>query len=882
MLRPLGLLLVVSGTLSAQATPPTGAAPAGAQGAPQGAAQGANAQRPTLRPFAEVTRGAEHRAGYFDTYQKDDKVWIAVPRERFGQDFLMEMKLAQGIGANGLFGGTMLSLFEANVMMLERRGEQVFLLQQPHRFTGGRDTAVARAVALSFGPSVVETGRIESFREDSAALIDVTNWFVSDLSGIGQRVRFAVATGPGQPPPVPFDRPRSYVESVKSFPRNTNIRARLTFRPNNPVGFASVPDGRYISLSVHYTLAALPEVPMTPRHGDDRVGNFLTVHKDFSQDDSTFFVRMVNRWRLERGEAAGDKWRPRNPIRYYIDHTVPARYRAAMKAGVEAWRPAFEAAGWVDAIFALDLPTDADPDDIRYATLRWNTSDQPGYGAIGPSTVDPRTGEILDADMLYEANMFANYKNNWRRLASPVTAADAFEQALGVGPFEMRSDRHELAGFIEAFEAQGATLRAALIARGDLGPGDPVPDEFVMQAVKWVTMHEVGHTLGLQHNFRSSASTPNAQLHERAFADADGLYSSVMEYPGVNVAAAGRPNGYFYTPGVGSYDRWAISYAYTHDGAEAARIARQAADRRHLYGTNAESGGAGALDPSINTYDLGDDPLAWGRERSALIRGIINDLPRHVLSDNESPFAVTAAYSALMTEYARAMAPAVKYVGGAYINRDHAGDPNARPPFAAIPRAKQLEALQLLVEGVFARNALAVPPAVLQQMGSNRWFHFGSTTTFNGRLDYPYHEATLGFQTSVLGQLLQPLRLGMIRDGETRYGAANMVTIPELFSTITRAVWSEAWTAASVSNADAVRRDLQRAYLDQMTSLVVRPAARTPADARSVARRTLRDLDRRLAAAASSGTLNAYMAAHVEESRARIQKALNAGLEAER
>lgn len=875
MHRPLALLLLAAAPLAAQvpanqgATPPSGAPPAGAP------------QRSGMRPFADLVKDAEVRTGFFDTYQKDDKVWLAIPRERFGQDFLMEMKLAQGIGASGLFGGTMLNLFEGNVMTLQRSGDQVFLLQQPHRFTGGRDSAVARAVALSFGPSVVESARIESVRPDSAVLIDVTNWFVSDLSGISMRVRQALASGPGTPPPVPFDRQRSYVESVKSFPRNTNVRARLTFRPPNPVSLPSVADGRYLSLSVHYTLAALPEVPMTPRTGDDRVGNFLTVHKDFSQDDSTFFVRMVNRWRLERGEQVGDKWRPKQPITYYIDHTVPERYRAAMKSGVEAWNAAFEAAGWVGAIRALDLPADADPDDIRYATLRWNTSDQPGYGAIGPSTVDPRTGEVLDADMLYEASMFANYKNNWRRLASPVGAAEAFEQALGVGAFEVQSERHELAGFIQAFEAQGATLRAALIARGELGPGDPVPDAFVMQAVKWVTMHEVGHTLGLQHNFRSSASTPYAQLHDRGFADRDGLYSSVMEYPGVNVAPRGKPAGYFYTPGVGSYDRWAISYAYTDDAAQAQRIARQAADRRHMYGTNAESGGSGALDPSINTYDLGDDPLVWGRERSELLRKIIDELPRHVLTDNASPYEVTAAYQALMSEYARAIAPAVKYIGGAYINRDHAGDPNARPPFAAVPKAKQQEALALIVDRVFDRNALVVSSEVLQQMGSNRWFHFGSSTTFNGRLDFPYHEETLNFQTAVLGQLLQPLRLAMIRDGETRYGAANMVTIPELFTTLTRAVWSEVWTPRA-TNADAVRRDLQRAYLDQMTTLVVKPAPRTPADARAVARRTLRDLDRRLAAAAAAGTMNTYMAAHVDESRARIQKVLSAGLEAER
>ena len=205
MHRPIGLLLVFASALSAQATPPQGAAP------PVPTAQGAAPQRPGPRPFAEVTRGAEHKPGFFDTYEKDDKVWIAVPADRIGKDFLMEMKLAQGIGANGLFGGTMLSLFEANIMTIERRGDQVFLLQKPSRFTGGTDAAVARAVDLTFGPSVIDAAPVASIRGDSAVLIDVTNWFVSDLSGIGQRVRFALATGPGQPPPVPFDRQRSYV-----------------------------------------------------------------------------------------------------------------------------------------------------------------------------------------------------------------------------------------------------------------------------------------------------------------------------------------------------------------------------------------------------------------------------------------------------------------------------------------------------------------------------------------------------------------------------------------------------------------------------------------------------------------------------------------------
>ncbi|HKP29189.1 MAG TPA: zinc-dependent metalloprotease, partial [Gemmatimonadales bacterium] len=868
MLRLILATLVLVTPLSAQQPPAPQAQPA-AQGSPR-----------TLS-FADLTRGATAHTGFLDSYVKGDKLYLVVPASRMGNPFLMESKLAQGIGANGLFGGTMLNLFEANVVTLERKGDQIFLIQQPHRFTADQDAAARKAVELTFSPSVLESAKIESWREDSAAVIDVANWFVSDLSGISQRVRFAAAQGPGVPPPVVFDRQRSYLESVKAFPRNVNVRARVTFRPQNPVGLSSVPDGRYISIAIFYTLAELPTQPMKVRLGDDRVGNFLTAHKDFSQEDSTPYVRLVNRWRLEPAERVGDKYRPVTPITYYIDPNVPEPYRAPMKAGVEAWNAAFEAAGWIGAIRALDLPADADPEDIRYATLRWNVSDQPGYGAIGPSTVDPRTAEILDADILFEGSMFAGFRATWRDAIRTLSASEAFQQALGVGAYEFPDNGSEIAGFGTSFAAQGSLLHAALVARGEIAAGDPVPADYINAAVKWVTMHEVGHSLGLQHNFRSSASTPFAKLHDKAWAEQNGLYSSVMEYPTPNIAPRGKPNGYYYTPGIGSYDRWAISYAYVDDAAAAARLARDVADPRHLYGSNPESGGPGALDPSINVFDLSDDPLAWAKERTALVHGLFATLPKEILTDNRPYYELSAAYQSLAGMYAQAMAPVVKYLGGQYINRDHAGDPNGRPPFENIPIAKQREALAFILDGVFAEDALALPPAVLQKLGSNRWFHWGSTTTWNGRVDFPYHEQVLAFQAAMLDELFQPFRLARIRDGETKFGEAQVVTIPELMNGVTKAVWAESW-GPTLRNTTAIRRDLQRAYLDDLTHIVVRPAPRTPADARSVARMQLRDLDRKLARVSAATALDAYTRAHIEESRARIQKALTAGLEAER
>lgn len=832
--------------------------------------------------FEELTKDAEKAEGYFDLYRKDDKLYLSVPKDRLNEQFLMSYELSRGIGSSFLFGGQMLT-YSGLLVSLESHEGKLFLVEHPARYKAKKGTPEAKAVDLSFGNSVLETAKIEAYNADSTEmLINVYDWFVGDISGISERVGYVVSSTPGRPGRVSLDKSRSHLEKVQAFPENVNIGAKLTFRNAEQGGPRTVPDRRYIPLSLFYTMVKLPEEPMKPRMADDRTGFFMTVHKDFTDDNDAFFRRYANRWRLECDGPAGSDGLcdPKEPIVYYIDHTVPEEYREPMMEGVEAWSEAFEAAGFRNAVQAEMLPDSVMAEDIRYATLRWNTSDQSMYGAIGPSVVDPRTGEILDADILFEANMLMGTKDSYRNVVEPRKAIDRIFNVTDE-EIALMSRGIKTQDYYNELNMQMDLAHSLMVARGDLPADEPVSEEFVNEFMKFVTMHEVGHTLGLRHNFRSSVDTPLDKLYDKEWAKEYGLFNSAMEYPTVNLNPDDpSKDGHYYTPGVGSYDRWVISYGYTPDDEKAADIARQAAKDGHAYGTDEDAWGSTAVDPHVNVYDLGADPLAWGKERAKLLSGMIPRVPEIALADDESYFEATDLFQTYLFQYAGTMAPAVKYIGGQHQYRDHVGDPEGRLPFVPVSKEKQQEALDMLIDYAFNVDAIDLPQEVFQKMGADRWSHWGNSNTYNGRIDYPLHQTLVGIQSSLLQQLFNPVRLSRIRDTEVKFGEENTLTIPELMSQVTKAVWSEVWSSPG-SNITSNRRDLQRVYLDQVIGLLTNAPAGTPADARSVARVQLQELsdklERRMAPPAYG--FDDYTRAHLEESKARIDAALKAGLQ---
>jgi hypothetical protein len=856
-----------------------------------------------FKPWDEILKDTRAVDGLFRMHVKrDNTLFVEVKPSQLDKDFGMGMHFSRGVGVFNVHQG--LPLSDMMLMRWRRSGDKLYLVRMNPRFTAAEGSPMRTSLDGNVGHSVLAAFAIQSEHAETKALVvDATPFFVSDYPNLGEGLKWSYGSRP-----VTFDRDRSFVDRVQGFPKNVEIDAALTYRATDfPTSTSvGVSDYRSIPIGVRYSLIELPEQPMQRRLADARVGHFLDAVRDFSRDrDHTPMVRYVTRWRLEKKDPNAAMSEPVQPIVYYIDHTVPHEYRKYVKEGIEGWNKAFEKAGFKNAIVAKEAPNDStwSAEDMRYSTVRWTAAHQMGY-AIGPSQTDPRTGEILNADVLISSTFVTSWQNSWQNIAGPEGMIEQHRQAERM-LLELPAYQAARMCLAEMGKSHQLGMKFATLAGlGVIDGTGPMPEEFLGDAIRDLVLHEVGHTIGLRHNFKGSSAIPYDKLHDKDFTRKNGLSLSVMDYAPVNLHVDPKRQGHYWNVEVGAYDMWAIQYAYApiyeqspsapfaYSGTLAKtpeaelvglrKIASQASSPLHAYNTDEDAHlGPMAIDPLSNVWDLGSDPMRFARDRAEIVARIKPRIEQRLIADGDSYARLRGAVNGLLFEQVRSLLPVTKTVGGIYFSRDHKGDPEGRPPFTPVSAAKQREAVKLIVDNAFAPGSFKVDPAMLNKMAPNR-FSDWSGGWFAAPIDFPIHATVGSMQQWLLEELLDNGRLARMVDNTVRMpGGAEAYTVAELFSSVGGAIWMELGEGGRAPrNVDSFRRNLQRAHLDQMSRIMlnlrpfpwVQPA---PEDARSLARYELVELGQRIdRALAAGGSIETTTRAHLLESKARIDKAI--------
>ncbi|MGV3761105.1 zinc-dependent metalloprotease [Parapedobacter sp.] len=802
---------------------------------------------------------------------------LYVTKEQLDKDFIYQ-SFSMG-GPTSLFLNENM-IRDTWLFSIRKNHDKIEFLRKNTAFYYDPTNPVSKAANADVAETIFHSEKIAA-SDSTGYLIPIDGLFISNKLDAVKPVM-----PPGTPPTAMFNlgslsTGKSSYDTVRSFPHNTDVVVRLTYDNPAPMngGGKDITDARYVTVRMQHSFLEVPQNNYRPRRDDPRVGYFGAEVDDLTSISPTPYRDFISRWYLEKKNPNAKLSEPVEPIVFWIENTTPLEYRPIIKEAGEKWNEAFEAAGFKNAIVMKQMPDDVDwdPADIAYNVIRWKSSASPSYGAIGPSFYNPLTGQILGADITVE----------WRSGAGTPVMDDLFnggnaamaslpwehpEQAAAQTEYVHHSQVNRMALCNLANELsmqfQAGIVAVETLDAGSDGAGkSEAVKEMHKQFLYYLIMHEMGHTLGLNHNMRASQMLSPEQLHDTKLTRKIGLQGSVMDYPAINVSRDRSKQGDYYTTKAGPYDIWAIEYGYTpFSTAEETKgldkILSRSTDPQLAFGNDADDmrSPGKAIDPRVMINDHSSDMMAYGEERFLLVNDMMPKLKERFSRPNQGYQELLQRYGQLNSQRASMASAISRYIGGVYVDRSFVGQETDAQPYTPVPLDIQKKAMALLGKYVYAPDAFETDYALFPYLQrQRRGFNFFSSTE-----DYKPQNTFRSLQVSTLSHILHPTTLARISNSSL-YG--NTYSVTEVMKDLTANIFE----ADLGGNVNLIRQNLQTDYVKALIGILEAKGGYDYAS-KAGALATLNDLKTKLAGAAGA---DAQTAAHRQSLLFMIEQALS-------